>query len=131
MDRTAGQRIKAKRLALGLKQIPLAKAAGITQGTLSAIEKGHTKALYGATLVGLTEGLGVSPEWIQTGIDRPAAVPDAEFRDLLGKLDLSDRWRYLALGYALLAEQQGKRPSVEDPYPGIPKLPRSRAKAPR
>lgn len=129
--RTAGERIKARRLELKLTQVQLAKTAGIGQSALSSIESGDTAQLRGGTLLGLSKALGKPPEWIQTGAEVGAAVPDADFRELLGKLDASNRWRLLALGYALLAEQSGKRPTAADPFPGVPKPPRKALKVPR
>ncbi len=56
-----GTRIKARRDALGLTQNDLAGHAGITQGSLSRIERGHTKNPEVGTILNIATGLSTSP----------------------------------------------------------------------
>lgn len=56
-----GRRIKERREARGLKQEELALEAGITQGTLSAIERGKTKNPEAGTLLNIASALNTSP----------------------------------------------------------------------
>lgn len=62
---TFGQRVKAARLAAGLKQGPLAKAAGISQPTLSEIESGAYES--STRTPQLASKLGVSALWLAQG----------------------------------------------------------------
>ena len=60
-----GSRVKKRREAIGMSQPELAKAAGITQPTVSNIESGRNK---GSTFaVQLATALKVSPHWLATG----------------------------------------------------------------
>ena len=66
--RTLGQRVKERRLALGLSQPQLAKrVGGITYQAIQQLERG------GGTkhLVGIARALGTTAEWLQDG-DGPA-----------------------------------------------------------
>lgn len=56
-----GARIRAARNALGLTQNELAANAGITQGSLSRIEGGHTQNPEIGTILNIATGLGTSP----------------------------------------------------------------------
>ncbi len=66
---TPGQRIKRRRQELGLNQVALARAAGVTQGYLSAVETGR-RHLGSATIKRLAEALDLPPAVI---IGRAAA----------------------------------------------------------
>jgi transcriptional regulator with XRE-family HTH domain len=128
-----GERIRARRRELKQTQDQLATIAGIGQSALSSIERGYTKELRAETLLGLSRGLGKSPEWIQTGAEAAIAVPvvpDAEFRALLAQLDPRHRQTLLEIGRSLVAQQQG-RATVADPFPGVPKPSKPRPKVAR
>jgi len=88
-----------------MKQVPLAKAAGITQPSLSELENGETKEVSGPTLIGLARALRVRPEWLMTGEEpiEAAAVPSlrSDERELIDDYRASTgRWksaiRYMA-----------------------------------
>lgn len=60
-----GERIKSKRLALGLSQKILAEQAGIAQQTVHSLESGRSNSTK--ALVKLAHALGTTPEWLETG----------------------------------------------------------------
>lgn len=132
MAKGVGERLRERRRELELTQVQLAKAAGIGQGALSAIETGETTILRAETLLGLAKALGVDPEWLQTGVASQPDVADADFRDLLRRLDMGNRRRLLALGLALLGEQTTRRLPAGEP-PALVQKPaaRTRSKAVR
>lgn len=60
-----GERIKAEREALGWSQERLASKAGVSRGTISALENGNSR---GTTyLLPIAKALNVNPQWIETG----------------------------------------------------------------
>lgn len=63
---TIGARIKARRKELGLTQIDIKAAAGISSGNISDIENGN-RLPAAATLVQLSLVLHCSVDWILTG----------------------------------------------------------------
>lgn len=69
-------RVKAKRLELGLNQTQLAKKAGIKQPSLSAIENGDAKNIRSSTMKGLARGLGVSENWLETGQENVSSIKE-------------------------------------------------------
>lgn len=62
-----GNRIKESRENKNLNQSQLAKLVGITQQSLQAIENDEIK--QPRQIVKIAEALGVSPEWLQFGVD--------------------------------------------------------------
>lgn len=66
-----GKRIKALRLARGLKQKDLAAAIGIKPPSLSELESGESKAPSGPVLTALCTALGTNAEWLLTGRGDP------------------------------------------------------------
>ena len=62
----AGSRIRARRLALGIKQGALAEAIQISPAYLNLIEH-NRRRIGGATLVRLAEQLGVDPAFLSDG----------------------------------------------------------------
>lgn len=62
---TIGQRVKARRLELGLTQVQLARKAGMKQSTLSDLERGRNDSTM--ELIGLASALSCRPEWLRTG----------------------------------------------------------------
>jgi len=56
-----GARIRAARKVLGMTQNDLAARAGITQGSLSRLEGGHTQDPEVGTILNIATGLGTSP----------------------------------------------------------------------
>ena len=59
------------RLEAGLTQAELARRAGVRQGTISAIENGHTRP-HRSTRTEIARALGLPPESIEVAV-RPAA----------------------------------------------------------
>lgn len=59
-----GQRIKAARKQAGLTQVQLAKAIGISQGTLSEMENDGMSSTYTVQIAAVC---GVSAQWLATG----------------------------------------------------------------
>jgi transcriptional regulator with XRE-family HTH domain len=58
--------IKAQRLARGMKQIPFAKAVGISQSALADIENDNTTNLRAVTLFKLADYLKLHPRYLLT-----------------------------------------------------------------
>lgn len=84
--KTVGQRIRDLRVARKLTQPQLAKALGITQGSITDLETGKSKAPASQTLTKLARLFEVDPEWLMTGkgAQHPvASLSDAESELLL------------------------------------------------
>ena len=64
---TIGARVRALRKKRGLSQVELAALAGITQGSLSLIEKNKTAVPAGSTLAGLCAALQTTPDFLIAG----------------------------------------------------------------
>jgi len=64
---TIGERVRLRRKELGLSQVELAKMAGVSQATLSELEKGLHKGIR--NLATLAEELGVSALWLEKGVE--------------------------------------------------------------
>lgn len=116
-----GTRIRDLRKAHGLTQVQLSGLIGITQGSLSAIEKGNTKELRAQTILELARHLGTSPEWLKTGKGSPGepVTPDpdeAEALHLFRALPPSRREEWLRNGRFLLSESS-QRPTKANPFP--------------
>jgi phage repressor protein C with HTH and peptisase S24 domain len=62
---TVGQRVKEQRKFLNLTQGALADLCGLTQPTISALEKGH--AHTSGSLPSIAAALGVDALWLETG----------------------------------------------------------------
>ncbi len=64
---SAGERIKALRVAAGITQKELAKAIGVTQGAISQMERGDIKKLSGPVLRGMCRRLRTNGDYILDG----------------------------------------------------------------
>jgi len=64
---TIGGRVKARRVALGLEQTQVAKAIGIKQPSLSAIEANDVKEVSARVIGGLCTALSLSWEYVMYG----------------------------------------------------------------
>jgi transcriptional regulator with XRE-family HTH domain len=120
-----GKRIKALRLAKGLDQGELARAAKIAQSTLSDLERGDSERPRGDSLVRLAAVLEVDHDWLMTGqgIPTPKMQPNIDEGHLLTMYrDLSEANRA-----ALLATARALLDSQPDPTPSSP-LKRAHAK---
>ena len=118
---TFGTRIRDLRKSLGLTQVQLSALCGITQGSLSAIEKGNTKELKAGTILELARHLGTSPEWLKTGRGSPGepVTPDpdeSEALHLFRALPPARREEWLRNGRFLLTESSAK-PTKANPFP--------------
>lgn len=77
---TIGERIRERRKELELDQPSLAKAVGVSNGTISFWET-DTNSPKGKNLLKLSDVLGKSPSWILTGKE----FDPAQLRQLLGE----------------------------------------------
>ncbi len=62
-----GERIRARRKELNLKQPELGKIVGISGAAISQLERGDSKNPSSENLLKLAKALKCSPEWLQTG----------------------------------------------------------------
>lgn len=74
---TIGERVRHLRKARGYSQVELAALAGITQGSLSLIEKNKTEMPAGDTLAGLCKALRTTPEYLIAGVEDPSSIDSA------------------------------------------------------
>lgn len=121
-----GSRVKAARLAKGLKQGELAAKIGIKQASLSEIEHGHTRQPAGDTLLKIAKVLETSPNWLQTGHGSPVlpteTTPDeSEAIALFRALNDAYKAAWLAAGRTLLDQQLPSKPVKTRPYPATVK----------
>ncbi|MDW0357691.1 XRE family transcriptional regulator [Halomonas venusta] len=65
LDMTIGDRVKRARKHAGLNQRDLAKAIGITQPSLSELERGESRS--SAYLIQIASACGVNASWLATG----------------------------------------------------------------
>ena len=68
IDKHIGQRVRERRIVLGLSQTNLADGLGITFQQLQKYEKGHNRIAAGR-LYGCAELLGVRPEYFFEGLE--------------------------------------------------------------
>lgn len=68
IDKHIGQRLRERRIVLGLSQTNLADGLGITFQQLQKYEKGHNRIAAGR-LYGCAELLSVSPEYFFEGLE--------------------------------------------------------------
>lgn len=64
---TIGSRVRALRKVRGYSQEALAALVGITQGSLSLIERNKTDVPAGSTLAGLCKALQTTPDFLIAG----------------------------------------------------------------
>ena len=86
IDQRIGQRIRERRVVLGLNQTKLADGLGITFQALQKYEKGHTRIAAGR-LYGCAQLLDVPPEYFFEGLERSdSGTPDVMKTDEALKL---------------------------------------------
>lgn len=92
-------RIRTLRLRLGLSQIELARAVGVSKQAMCQWEKGTNKALKGENLLRLASALKVDPAVLLRGdLPAPGAKLDPEVQDLMTLFaSLSAKHRKLVL----------------------------------
>jgi transcriptional regulator with XRE-family HTH domain len=116
-----GKRIRALRVARGLKQKDLARAIGIAAPSLSELETGKSKEPSGSVLAALCRVLHTNGEWLLTGKGEAGAYftldgDQAEMQAIWDQLPPQGQ-------SALLATARGLRdayvtaPSTANPYP--------------
>lgn len=66
-------RVRTIRTQLGMNQTELANASGVSQQAISMIERGLSKGTK--HVLALAAALGVSPDWLQSGVG-PQKAPD-------------------------------------------------------
>lgn len=114
------QRIKALRVARGMTQKALAKASGISQPSLSAIESGDTTILKAETVLGLCKALNSNPDYIIHGVGPmgPLVAVDIdvqEIQTIAGKLSQEDL-AFLLITARALRDKTPSEPSAENPF---------------
>lgn len=123
---TIGKRIEALRIAKGLSQTALAKRVGISQPSLSNIEKDKTETLRGETLAGLCAALDVSPDVILRGRGRdPESILfERELVAAWREMTPEDQQHLLAVARALRERMRAARllpsPKARDSTPALP-----------
>lgn len=98
-----GQRIRKLRLERKLTQGQLAKAIGITQGSLTQLETGKSKSPASTTLTELARVFEVDPDWLMTGKgspQAPVALSDKEAELVLVFRELSTEGQDYVIGRA-------------------------------
>jgi transcriptional regulator with XRE-family HTH domain len=119
---TIGERVRAKRRALGLTQVKLAEKAGMGQSNISSIESGDNHWTRGPNLLRLAAALEVSAKWLATGLGDPqqpvgASTDEAVVLDILRSLSAPHRAAWIATGHALVAADLAVTPSKSNPFP--------------
>lgn len=71
---TVGQRIRKRRLELGISQAALARAVKIKPPSLADIESGKTKRAAGQTLIDIARELRTDPEYFLSGVNKPSPI---------------------------------------------------------
>lgn len=74
---TIGQRVRLLRKARGYSQVELSQLAGISQGSLSLIERGETGMPAGDTLMNLCRALRTTPDFLIAGGGDPDSIESA------------------------------------------------------
>lgn len=117
VDRHIGQRIRARRLEIGMSQERLADAIGVTFQQIQKYEKGINR-VSARTLLEIAESLGVAldslmPKDKAKGKIASSVVDDPGFTELAvvySKLDAEGRALLTRLGQTLLQERKLKNP---------------------
>ena len=74
---TIGSRVRLLRKKHGYSQVELAGLAGITQGSLSLIERNETAIPAGDTVAGLCKALKTTPDFLIAGGGDPDSIESA------------------------------------------------------
>ena len=74
---TIGQRVRQLRKLRGYSQVELAALVGITQGSLSLIERDETEVPAGSTVAGLCKALRTTPDFLIAGGGDPDSIASA------------------------------------------------------
>ena len=125
MSTTLGKRIRDMRKAKGLNQTALAKLAGISQGSISWIEKGETRLLRADTLLALAKALSVNVDFLRDGTATPVppetlSLEESELIVLFREMPPIQQDALLAQARAI-HELLSKAPTRIAPYKVAPK----------
>jgi transcriptional regulator with XRE-family HTH domain len=90
-----GTRVRAMRLAAGLTQAELAEASGISERTVSDLERGRRSSVYPATARALAAALQVSGDQLSTFLllARGSEAPETSVTELISPLPAAYRSR--------------------------------------
>lgn len=116
-----GKRVRGLRKALGLTQEQLSRRAGVSQPTISHIERGHTADLTGANLSALCGVLRTNAEFLLHGKGTPSPPLQAELeeRELIDLFRRMDHDQQQALLTFVRSMKIGSgTPNESNPYPG-------------
>ena len=96
---TIGTRVQEARKKAGMTQEMLARLSGVPQARISALELNKNKK--SSYLIQLSQALGVSPNWLETGVVEPEGQVDytpmeKELLRLIKGLSEEDRSREIA-----------------------------------
>lgn len=107
--KTMGERVKIRRLELGLTQGDVAKVAGVSEAAVSQWESGNTKNLKNDHLFSVADLLNLAPRYLATGKGpREAANGRVAYKEALTRRDeekseLRTTWEKVAAGLAKTA----------------------------
>lgn len=118
-----GKRIKALRLAKGMDQGELARAAKIAQSTLSDLERGDSARPRGDSLIRLAAALEVDHDWLMTGQGLPTqkvhpSIEEGHLLTMFRDLSEANRAALVATARALLDSQP--EPTASSPLKRLP-----------
>lgn len=105
------ERIKERRLSLGLTLLQVAEKIGVKEATMQRYESGEIKNIKHDTIVRLSCALKCSPEYLIGWSDallRPAAISDGgrkEIDEIFNGLSEENRSKLLELARLYLASQ--------------------------
>jgi transcriptional regulator with XRE-family HTH domain len=71
-----GDRVRRRRMAMGIMQVELARRAGLPQTQVSKVEKGQYQAMNLTALVQLAQALKTSTDFLLGLSDDPGEVPE-------------------------------------------------------
>lgn len=96
---TLADRLLWARKQKRMTQVELHKKSGVSQGTISDIERGRTVEGYAGTLLRLAAALEVNLHWLQTGKGEPLGESGADIQSVIELLnDLTPEQLSIAKG---------------------------------
>ena len=107
--KTIGERVKIRRIELGLTQADVAKVAGVSEAAVSQWESGDTKNLKNDHLFTVADLLNLAPRYLATGKGvREAASGKNAYKVALSRRDAAKdeertTWEKVAAGLAKTA----------------------------
>ena len=112
-----GDRIKTRRIELGLTVVCVAKYVGVTVQSVYQWESGDTKGLKPTNLVSVAECLRTTEKWLATGkppkdrplVDRSLSPAEQELLEHFGKLQDDGKSAVLAISRQLAVQHKGEK----------------------